>query len=100
MRDFVRPSVCPSVRPSVRWSIMVIELESVKTRISAPAHPSATGIGRVSGLVDAYNRLHLTVQMSTPQQNFSGPGFGVFLTSLRLSIYYFWDLNVAKDRYS
>ena len=30
---------------------MVIELESVKTRISAPAHPSATGIGRVSGLV-------------------------------------------------
>ena len=29
---------------------MVIELESVKTRISAPAHPSATGIGRVSGL--------------------------------------------------
>ena len=31
---------------------MVIELESVKTRISAPAHPSATGIGRVSGLVN------------------------------------------------
>ena len=30
---------------------MVIELESVKTRISAPAHTSATGIGRVSGLV-------------------------------------------------
>ena len=29
---------------------MVIEFESVKTRISAPAHPSATGIGRVSGL--------------------------------------------------
>ena len=29
---------------------MVIELESVKIRISAPAHPSATGIGRVSGL--------------------------------------------------
>jgi len=29
----------------------MIELESVKTRISAPAHPSATGIGRVSGLV-------------------------------------------------
>ena len=28
----------------------MIELESVKTRISAPAHPSATG-GRVSGLV-------------------------------------------------
>ena len=37
----VRPSVCPSV---------MIELESVKTRISAPAHPSATG-GRESGLV-------------------------------------------------
>ena len=30
---------------------MVIELESVKTHITAPAHPSATGIGRVSGLV-------------------------------------------------
>ena len=30
---------------------MVIELESAKTRISAPAHPFATGIGRVSGLV-------------------------------------------------
>ena len=37
------------VRPSVRRSVM-IELESVKTRISAPAHPSATG-GRLSGLV-------------------------------------------------
>ena len=31
---------------------MVIELESVKMRISAPAHPSATDIGRVSGLVE------------------------------------------------
>ena len=46
----VRPSVRPSVGPLVRRSVM-IELESVKTRISAPAHPSATGIGRVSGLV-------------------------------------------------
>ena len=34
--------------PSVGRSVMVIELESVKTR---PAHLSATGIGRVSGLV-------------------------------------------------
>ena len=33
---------------------MVIKLESVKMRISAPAHPSATGIGRVFGLV-CYN---------------------------------------------
>ena len=41
-RGFVRPLVRPYV---------VIELESVKTLISAPAHPSATGIGRVSGLV-------------------------------------------------
>ena len=32
---------------------MVIELEIVKTRISAPAHPSATGIGLVSGLVES-----------------------------------------------
>ena len=37
--------VCPSVVPSG-----VIELKSGKTDISAPAHPSATGIGRVSGL--------------------------------------------------
>ena len=43
--------LCPSVRWSVGPSVMVIELESVKSRISAPAHPSATGIGRVSGLV-------------------------------------------------
>ena len=39
-------SVCQSVGPSV-----MIELESVKTRITAPAHPSATGVGHVSGLV-------------------------------------------------
>ena len=32
-----------SVRPSVRLSVG-IELESVKTRISVPAHPSATGM--------------------------------------------------------
>ena len=50
--------LCPSVRRLVGWSVgwlvgwsVVIELESVKTRISTPAHPSATGIGRVSGLV-------------------------------------------------
>ena len=42
--------LCPSVRRLVGRSV-VIELESVKTCISAPAHPSATGIGRVSGLV-------------------------------------------------
>ena len=29
----------------------MIELESMKTRISAPAHPFATGIGCLSGLV-------------------------------------------------
>ena len=49
----VHPSVGRSVRDheskSVRRSIM-IELKSGKTRISAPAHPSATD-GRVSGLV-------------------------------------------------
>ena len=31
--------LCPSVGPSVRWTVM-IELESVKTRISAPAMPT------------------------------------------------------------
>ena len=43
-----------SVRPSVHWSVgwsVVIESKSGKIRISAPAHPSATGIGRVSSLV-------------------------------------------------
>ena len=48
--------LCPSVRwsvgPSVRRSVGEHELKSGKTRISAPAHPSATGIGRVSGLVE------------------------------------------------
>ena len=43
--------LCPSVRRSVGRSVEVIESKSGKTRISAPAHPSATG-GRVSGLVD------------------------------------------------
>ena len=41
--------LCLSVGQLVRWSVM-IELKSWKTRISAPAHPSATG-GRVFGLV-------------------------------------------------
>ena len=39
---------------------MVIESESGKTCISAPAHPSATGIGRVSGLVNLYWALKLS----------------------------------------
>ena len=43
-----------SVGPSVRRSV-VIELESVKIGISAPAHPSATSIGRVSGLVTFFS---------------------------------------------
>ena len=42
--------LCPSVGRSVGWSVEVIESKSGKTRLSAPAHPSATG-GRVSGLV-------------------------------------------------
>ena len=45
--------LCPSVRWSVGrlvgWSV-TLELKNGKTRISAPAHPSATD-GRVSGLV-------------------------------------------------
>ena len=39
--------VCLSVGPSVE----VIRLRSAKTRLSAPAYPSAAGISRVSGLV-------------------------------------------------
>ena len=37
--------------PSVGLLVMVIESKSGKPRISAPVHPSATGIGRVPGLV-------------------------------------------------
>ena len=44
-----RNSLRGFVRWSVRWSV-VIESISGKTRISAPAHLSATG-SRVSGLV-------------------------------------------------
>ena len=61
IRGFVRPLVGRSVGRSV-----VIELERVKTRISAPAHPSATGIGRVSGLViekKAFNTLTRMMKM-------------------------------------
>ena len=43
--------LCPSVLPLVHPSVHEHESKSGKTRISAPAHPSATGIGRVSGLV-------------------------------------------------
>ena len=49
--------LCPSVGWLVGWLVgwsVVIELKSGKTRISAPAHPSATD-GRVSGLVDGRN---------------------------------------------
>ena len=37
-------SLCPSVRRSVGWSVGEHESKSVKTRISAPAHLSATGM--------------------------------------------------------
>ena len=47
---------------------MVIEVKSGKTRISAPAHPSATD-GRVSGLV--FSRV---LRDSTPR--FVGPSVG------------------------
>ena len=58
MRPHLYKRPCPSVRPSVGWLVgwsvgrsVTLESKSGKTRISAPAHPSATGIGRVSGLV-------------------------------------------------
>ena len=58
-------SLCPSVGPLVRWSVgpsvhpsvREHESKSVKTRISAPAHPSATGMA-VSGLVSDNYSLH------------------------------------------
>ena len=40
-----------SVRWSVGRSVGEHESKSGKNSVSAPAHPSATGIGRVSGLV-------------------------------------------------
>ena len=43
----------------------MIEFESVKTRISAPAHPSATG-GRVSGLVSITHSFSIVVSVSFP----------------------------------
>ena len=43
--------LCLSVRQSVRPLVCEHESKSVKTRISTPAQPSATDIGRVSGLV-------------------------------------------------
>ena len=50
-RNSVRGFVRPSVHPSVCRSVGGHESKRAKTRISAPAHPSATGMGRVSGLV-------------------------------------------------
>ena len=55
--------LCPSVGRSDGWSVgpWWSSWESAKTRISTPAHPSATG-GRVSGLVlcriDLFDFLH------------------------------------------
>ena len=49
-RDSTTRSVRLSVHPSVGRSV-TLESKSGKTRISAPAHPSATDISRVSGLV-------------------------------------------------
>ena len=49
-RNSIRIKEALSVHLSVGPSAM-IELENLKTRISAPVHPSATGIGRISGLV-------------------------------------------------
>jgi len=53
----LKKSLCPSVREH--------ESESVKTRISAPAHPSATGIGRVSGLVFLCSPLTMALKKTT-----------------------------------
>ena len=50
IRGFDHRSVGPLVRWSLGLSVHQYESKSGKTRISAPAYPSATG-GRVSGLV-------------------------------------------------
>ena len=70
VRPSVRPSVCLSVRPSVRPSIIHTLLflgfcglwphcscpNDLVTSNTAPAHPSATGIGRVSSLVISFSQ--------------------------------------------
>ena len=43
----------------VRQLVRDHKSKSVKTRISSPAHPSATGIGRVSGLVSFFQAFDL-----------------------------------------
>ena len=53
------PSVGPPVGPSVRWSV-VIESKGGKPRISASAHPSATG-GRVTIAQEKTEQLVLLV---------------------------------------
>ena len=52
--------LCPSVRRSIGRSV-TLESKSGKTRISAPAHPSATGIGRVTGLVFSQKIVNVTL---------------------------------------
>ena len=48
---------------------MVSELESLKTRISAPAHLSATGVGRVSGLVFSRTNTCFQIEASSGKRS-------------------------------
>jgi len=54
------PSIHPSVGPSVRQSVGVHETKSAKTRISAPAHPSATGMVVYPGLLKVWTTITTT----------------------------------------
>ena len=60
------------VRPSVGWLVgrsVVIELESVKTRISTPAHPSATGMAVYPALfVALFVLLFVTIKLGNARQ--------------------------------
>ena len=67
---------------------MVIEFESVKTRISASAHPSATGIGRVSGLVS-----------TLPQVTYGHVSFGR-LSAFPISFHYHFSNLVPHHNQS
>ena len=74
-------SVRPSVRRLVGRSVSEHESKSVKMRISAPDHPSATG-GRVSGLVFC-DSLPLTGFLTLKQWSLTLYRITVILTVLR-----------------
>ena len=77
----IRPSVHRYVGPSFHPSAPV---ESVKTHMSAPANPSTTGIGHMSGLV------HFILKMCKKFQVFLGH-FWVLIGPQTLPLAIYWS---------